>query len=241
MQHTFSLMDWSAWSPNLDSKSAWLEWSEGRFAEQNFDKPEVKDIPMLIRRRLSRLGRMALRVALDVGGSDDAHLVFCSRFGDTEGVAKMMQQLVDGKNLSPSEFSMSVHNAFAGALSILQKNTRSHSAISAGQDSFCAGFLESVMLLKENPGAEILYVFYEEPMFELIPDAASHRLDLALAIRLTGDTDVGSKMSFSVELSDENLRCSEEAVELGFIRFLCSANCEWSWRGENATWHFNKL
>jgi len=44
-----------------------------------------------------------------------------------------MEGLVAGEGVSPAEFTLSVHHALVGLLSIAQSNRRGHTALAAGQ------------------------------------------------------------------------------------------------------------
>jgi hypothetical protein len=208
--------------------------------------PLVKDIPMMTRRRLGRLGRMALRVAMDAGACADDHLVFASRYGDSQCHGALMRDLASQKGLSPTDFSMSVHNAYAGVLSILQQNTHSHTAISAGADSFCAGLLEAVMLLQQCPEREVLLVYYEEPLEPYLRSSETDGADLALALRMsTGLDAAGSGEVMQIGLTGDTDISKHESQQgwapaLSFIHYLAAPSTTsspaWEWNGNRTKW-----
>lgn len=69
-------------------------------------------IPMLIRRKLSPVGKIAISTMLEVYDNDsNTNLVYASRYGELERVVKLIKQEHDENEISPAGFSFSVHNS----------------------------------------------------------------------------------------------------------------------------------
>ncbi len=184
--------------------------------------PPVADIPMLMRRRLSRLGRMALRSAIDANGDGMPHLVFTSRHGECGQTLIQLQRLAEATPLSPARFGMSVHNALAGMFSMLTGNTAPHTAIAAGAQSFEHGLLESVLLVAEDAARQVLLVHYDEPIPEFyeMPDPGQPAMALALLI--------GSQAGDPMVLGHGPDAPAQGDSALAFVRFLTGAQTRWS-------------
>lgn len=122
----------------------WAVWDSA--AQQN-SAPTVAELgfiePML-RRRLSPLAKMSLKVAHDCTHDLPAvHFIYASRHDELNRTSAMLDELASGESLSPTAFSLSVLNASAGLFSILRHDKTPASAISAATESFGYGLLEA--------------------------------------------------------------------------------------------------
>ena len=108
---------------------------------------DLSAIPMLMRRKLSPIGKIAISTMLDCYGenSDDIKLVYASRYGELERVVKLIKQEHEENEISPTGFSFSVHNSTIGLFSLLKNIHSSYNSIAAGENSFSLGFLDAVM------------------------------------------------------------------------------------------------
>ncbi|WP_417797590.1 beta-ketoacyl synthase chain length factor [Terasakiella pusilla] len=238
MTLSFSVRDWAAWGPGLETLQAWEE-SDNLFEDLRAEDlaPPVKDLPMMLRRRLSRLGRMMMRVSHDVDPQDQAAVVFSSRYGESAQTVTLLQSLSLSEPLSPANFSMSVHNGLAGLLSIATKNTKPHTAISAGKGSFCAGLLEACALLSSGQEGRVLLVHCDEPLsdfYEGFTDPSVKPFALALVLEAKGK----EALSLSVT-SGQGQGPSCEDAALGFIEHVLKAHKAWSWCDGRTSWNIN--
>jgi hypothetical protein len=121
--------------------------------------------PML-RRRLNRLGRMALQAAWDCQGDDlGMPIVFASRYGDAARSLALIEDLASGQEVSPTGFNMSVHNAI-GALYAIARADRSNAvSVAAGRASAAAGVVEAAALLADG-APEVMLVCYDDTLPE---------------------------------------------------------------------------
>ena len=161
----FRIEQWRAWAPGLDSAADWCAWQQAPFVPaDNGEQPDVGFLPALQRRRLSRLARMAFHVAwplADLAGP--APLVFVSRHGETPRTLAILSDLADDEPLSPTQFSLSVHNAIIGLWSILRQDTCEMTALAATGDGLEQAILEASCLLAEGAPAVLLVVAEEAP------------------------------------------------------------------------------
>lgn len=237
MALSFSVTRWSAWAPGLETLEEWERHDGAELALDRETKPEVKELPMMLRRRLSRLGRMAMRVALDSGASRGMRLVFSSRYGEAAQTVDLLTSLSKKEGMSPTAFSMSVHNALAGLLSITQKNQHPHTAIAAGEESFCTGLMEAAALLVEDNTRPVLLVHYDEPLPEFyMPYVDENVPSLALAMVLEVRSGNGMRFDFGFSpKSPEQANESQDASK-SFINFLAKNELAWSWSAANRNW-----
>jgi hypothetical protein len=159
---TFCISNWYAWAPGVQDFSAWGGWISGKRIENVDLQPDVSFLPALLRRRLDRVGRMALHVAWHCAeGHSELPLVFASRHGSLARTVDLLGSLDRYEPLSPTAFSLSVHNSTAGLFSIARTDRSPATALAAGPDTLAAALLEGVGLLVESK-CPVLVVFADE-------------------------------------------------------------------------------
>ncbi len=158
----FALRHWAAWAPGLERREDWLAWAMAPFRPAGEAAPAVRDMPAMLRRRADRLGRMALAV-LYQGSCPGAPIVYCSRYGELERVARLLEELAATGSVSPQGFSVSVHNAIAGLYSIATHGRENVQSLAAAEATPLAGLADAAGLLAD--GAEcVRLVLCEEPL-----------------------------------------------------------------------------
>jgi hypothetical protein len=161
----FRIEQWRAWAPGLDSAADWHAWQQAPFAPQDGgEQPDVDFLPALQRRRLSRLARMAFHVAWPLAdAAGPLPLVFASRHGETPRTLAILSDLAHDEPLSPTQFSLSVHNAIIGLWSIQRGDTSEMTALAAEGDGLEQALLEAATLLGEGAPGVLLIVAEEAP------------------------------------------------------------------------------
>ncbi len=144
----FGVQAWAAWSPGPDGD----------------DPPVATLVPALIRRRLSAPARMALHVVEACLGPQPADhaTVFASRHGELARTLELLEQIDQEQEMSPTAFSLSVHNAAAGAYSIARRSRVESTTVAAGRDSFAQGALEALVQSRAS-GRPVLLVYVGGP------------------------------------------------------------------------------
>ena len=168
MQHRIevSVANWSAWAPGLSTRADWQAWARG---EKDFgdagEKPPCAFVKPMLRRRMSRLSRMALEVA-EACREEDARPfhVFCSRYGEYARTTEILFAMARGEPMSPAAFSQSVHNTSAGLFTISHQDTAPSTTVAAGEATLEAGFLEAYTALSTGMTKEALVVYHDEPL-----------------------------------------------------------------------------
>ncbi|MDI6933610.1 beta-ketoacyl synthase chain length factor [Serratia sp. Se-PFBMAAmG] len=143
-------------------------------------------LPAMQRRRLSHLARMAFAVAWPLAeGHEQLPLVFVSRHGETPRTFSILSDLAAGQPLSPTQFSLSVHNAVIGLWSILKGSTSEMTALAAAGDGFENGMMEAATLLAEGVPAVLLVVTEEQPPTAYSPWVEDVPFSYAMALLIT--------------------------------------------------------
>lgn len=158
---------------------AWQFWSADN------GQPDASQIPPMLRRRLSSLGRAAFSVIEPLVQQQGAMpLVYVSRHGECNRTLGLLQDLANGELMSPTAFGLSVHNATAGLYSIHRGLTHSITALSGGCHNVLAGLLEALGMVQHING-KVLCVFCDEPppaIYHAHIDQPLHAFALALVV-----------------------------------------------------------
>jgi Beta-ketoacyl synthase, N-terminal domain len=173
--------------------------------------PTVLPIPAILaaaeRRRTGRVVKLALGVALEAiaqAGEDPAALasVFSSSGADGHNCHELCQALsLAGREISPTRFANSVHNAAAGYWSIGTGSMAESNVLCAFDASFIAGFLEALTQVAVDQEPVLLVAYdseYPPPLHAKrpIPDA------FGVALLLTPQRRASSLARLDAELTD---------------------------------------
>ncbi len=204
MAASFSLLDIEALAPGLDSVASWQQWSlDGCWPEAVL--PATPLIPAMTARRMSHSARLAVQLALQLLERwQPRHLLCVSRHGELSRTFTLLQKLIQQQPLSPTDFSMSVHNTVAGLTTIVGQRPLPASSLAAGVDSFHAGLLEACATLQSVSGPVLLLYFegalpaFYQPWIRVPepPHAIGMVLDVGEQWRYTGlETQEGSSLN----------------------------------------------
>jgi hypothetical protein len=235
----FNIAQWRAWAPGLESVDDWQGWSRQPVVPPASDAaPDVSFLPAMQRRRLSRLARMAFSVGWPLAeGHPELPLVFVSRHGETPRTYDILRDLAAEQPLSPTQFSLSVHNAIIGLWSIMRGETSEMTALAAAGDGLEHGMLEAVALLNEGAPQVLLVVTEEQP-----PEAYSTWIDdvpfpYAMGLLITPGTDWQLSLnSPSVALSKSRW---PHALNLLPMLLDQQTTCQHAWKNREWTWRRN--
>jgi len=125
---------------------------------------DISFIEPIVRRRLSSLSRVALKVAHDcVPEQDHVRVVFASRHGELRRTTDILRAISAGEPVSPTAFSLSVLNAMTGIFGIVRGDRSPASAISAGAQTLGFALLEAHAQFESDPSSPVLLVYADEP------------------------------------------------------------------------------
>lgn len=220
---------WSSWPADADAA------------------PDVRFIEPMVRRRLSTLSRVALKVAHDCAADcPGARTVFASRHGELRRTTEILRSISAGEPVSPTAFSLSVLNAMTGVFGIARSDRSAASALSAGGETLGYALLEAYAQYECDPSAPVLLVYADEPADsaygtieeEVHGGALAILLDRGRSGRQTGRLSCSraaataiSAASVSADSGGTPFATQSEAVH-HCIRTGASAQ----WRGEGAVW-----
>jgi len=163
MNYSLAVLDWHALAPGLSTSEDWNQWA--LLSTNQAFKGEIaksQRIPMMSARRMSPVSRIAVESSLAlIEKYQIDRAVFTSRHGELERTYKILQTLAQQQQVSPTDFSMSVHNTAAGWLTIAAKNTLPVTSLAAGSDSFQQGLLEARAMLSVDGVNTVLLVDFD--------------------------------------------------------------------------------
>jgi Beta-ketoacyl synthase, N-terminal domain len=228
----FILCQWSAWAPGLDGGD------ERLMNPDNTAVPEC--VPKMLQRRLTPLAKAVFNVAGQcVGGGKTLPVVFSSAHGEICKSLDMLKTIQSGHELSPTAFSLSVHNAIAGLFSIAYSNSQEITVIAPGQEGIAPAFIEALGMLYEGAD-EVLIILYDEPIadfYPIVPFNLNVSFPCVLALRIALS---GSGVPFEFCRSAESRDDGEHPVQLlALLKFLVAQKQSLSLgnQGHSWTWH----
>ncbi len=233
---TFNISQWRAWAPGLQSAAHWQQWSHGeRAIDAGEESPDVSFLPAMQRRRLSRLARMAFAVGWPLAeGLAQLPLVFVSRHGETPRTLEILSDLAAAEPLSPTQFSLSVHNAVIGLWSIMRGETAEMTAIAAEGDGFEHAVVEAAGLLHDGAPAVLLIVAEEHPPAAYSPWITDVPCDYALGLLLTpGD-------QWRLSLEGNKAAPAGEPHALSWLRNLLDDRSTFTHTLKDRTWNWQR-
>jgi hypothetical protein len=230
----FGVAAYAACDPQRDCKPAVYRLAHGGFCD---DTAERAAVPTLLRRRVGPIGQMVLRAAWSLREIDCARFIFASRHGEFDRTLKMLNEVADDDGPTPADFSLSVHNALAGLLSVCTGNRRGHIALAAGVDSFGFGLMEAAVCLFERPEEPVMLAYYDAGLPHGYPDTvpACAEATQALALILMPPQQAALR---SIVMTATPAATAEpgEAAAAVFLRFLQTTAPEASAAGERMNW-----
>ncbi len=172
----------------------------------------------MLRRRLDRHGRMALATAWTCAeGLDSVQFVFASRHGDLDRTLELLTALGNKDMLSPTSFSLSVHNSTAGLFSIARGDRAAATAMAAGADTLGLSMLEGANMIAE--GAEHVLVCYADdvppqPYRPYVAEASTrHPFSISLLLTRADAAPLDCHLT-------RHMGAATEAPETALMRFL---------------------
>jgi hypothetical protein len=226
--------------------SRWVSWDCGPDQSRAPTTQDLSFIDPNLRRRLSPLARISLKVAHECASeAGQLRLVYVSRHGDLNRSTSLLNDLAVGQPLSPTAFSTSVLNASAGMYSILRKDTRPSTAVSAGLESFGYGLLEASLQWASDPSEPVLLVYADEPA---LPEYGDIEGDVntahAIGLLIGGEETTAITCQVTAATNDgapcEPTSLCQSKAFLDFLEQDFSASSwlgagrRWSWKREEA-------
>jgi len=182
--------------PGLDgwAQSAAVLAGEAPYTAAPANVPASSLLPPAERRRAPQTVKLALAAgteAFAAAGRDpaDTATVFTSSGGDGQTIHDILTALATPpRELSPTRFHNSVHNAAAGYWGIATGATPASTSLCAHDDSFEAGLLEAMAQAASSGEAVALIAYdvpYPAPLFAVRPVGAAFGVALVFSARPT--------------------------------------------------------
>lgn len=122
-----------------------LEFYIKKISYSTGENIDLSQVPMLMRRKLSPAGKIALSTMTECYEDGIKKLCYASRYGELERVVKLIRQEHEENAISPAGFSFSVHNSTVGLFSLIKNLHIPYNSIAAGEDTFSSGLLDAVL------------------------------------------------------------------------------------------------
>jgi type IV secretory pathway VirB2 component (pilin) len=232
MHMDFNIQSWAVWPPL------------GLLNESDLGKMQdrlLAVVPTNLKRRLSPLAKTVFCALGQCDGiSGCLPVVFSSTHGELAKSLEMIKLIEAGEEISPTTFSLSVHNAIAGLYSIVFGNTSEVTVLASGEDGIAVAFLEALGILQEG-APEVLIVLYDEPLPDFYPSepfllSTGHTSAVALKITRHGD---GQAMQF--RRGEQCGNDGEQPVQLPLlVQFLLGSNTHLHIKTPRQSWYWQK-
>lgn len=154
-------------------------------------------------RRTTRVIRLALKVSELVNAAPNTSVVFASSEGDLDITDKICKALAtEDKMVSPTLFHNSVHNAPAGYLSISGNMKTPSISLSAGNNTFSAGLIESFsqVLVEDN---DVLLVAYDNITPEDLDEFRHFDYPISIALLLSKSKQANTIGSINISVESQ--------------------------------------
>jgi hypothetical protein len=165
-----------------------------------------------------------VRCALGIlDGSPTGEIIFCSRHGNLDTLATLLDCLARADLVSPMTFSGSVHNATPGLIGQIRNERLSHTALAAGEHTLSAGLVEAFAHLKCDDCRNVIVLFADIKVPKIFREFEHDIVgDLALALRL--ELGAREKSAIAVGAGWQGARALFEAVESGASHILVNSS-----------------
>jgi hypothetical protein len=242
----FFVASHSAWAPGIDTEAAWLAWAHGQPNSSASGEPKLQDMPAMLRRRASSTGKMALETAYHCLPSvPETPIIFASRHGEAARSRTLLQDLITQQPLSPATFSLSVHNANAGLLSIARADRGNHIAIAAGPATVEHAIIEACGLLADGT-RQVLLVMADSPppeCFRHYDDCAEQAYAWAWLLQNTPASDGAPAFSLSwsaTEHDTNDINLAQKPGGLDILRFYLRSDAALTRVANGQHWQWSR-
>lgn len=239
----FGLESWAAIAPGLDSRHSWRRWlRDPQPIEEAIGKIDLTAVPAMLRRRFNILGKCAMGAALPLLDDIDAiPALFATRHGDTELTFSLLETLGLGEPVSPTSFSLAVHNAVSGLYTIARRDTSEVNVISAMRGLVLQTLFEAMGQLRERD--RLLCVIYDVPLPEFYRQHNGEQdLPFAYAIAMLLSRESGERYVFA---QDSNTQVTEaqdaDGEQIRLLRLLTGLNEDLYLSQNGVGWRVSKV
>lgn len=235
--YDLTINQWAAWAPGITHQDDWRKWNEGSLTLGGDEQADVGFLPPMQRRRLGTIARAVVHVIFSCSGRQcNVPVIYGSLHGEIHRTFKLLQTIATDQPVSPMDFSLGVHNAVAGLVSMAMENRAPSICLSPGDQGMVNAIIEAIGVLYEESWESVLVVLYDEPLPEYYrPFTESVELPVSLAfeMQLAGSKADGQR--FSLERHTGSDIPTNKTI-IGLIEFLVQERDLIKFSGEEDGW-----
>lgn len=174
--------------------------------------PPPEMLPPAERRRVGAPVKVALAVGKEAFANADrdmslAATVLSSSGGDGDNVHAICETLATSeREVSPTRFHNSVHNAAAGYWGIAAKSHEASTSLCCYDASFAAGLLETAAQLQTETTVPVALIAYDQPYPEPVAAIRSISENFGIAMIFTSEATARSTASLEVKYVAETMQ-----------------------------------
>lgn len=238
-EFSFNLRQWQIVCDKTLTVEDWqqgeLHWLNNAASWQPFT-PSLAFLPPLKRRRLSPSARLFFEAAWPLTEqSPPMPVVYASLNSEISRSFALWQTLLQEGDVSPTSFSLSVHNALIGQWSELQKNRQEMTALTSTEDNLEIALLEANLLLNDGH-SQVLVVVAESPL-EPCYNATVKRLPFAYALAMVVEKGEQYRLSLHSDSCTASLLTDSS---LNFVHQQYLAHAQWQTPRSKGYWQWHK-
>ena len=223
---SFNVVSVACVSPGIHTREQWQGVFNGQLpVSDTLDTALLKPIPAMLRRRLGALGRCAAAAFLSLPTQQTpSPIIYASRHGDTHLSSSLLNGIAHEEPMSPTQFSLAVHNAIGGVISIAQKNTAPMTAIAAMEAMPLQALFEAAGQLTETE--RVICVIYDHPLpepYQAYAQSIERPMAIAFELARADDStlgDVEGVLSIQSEDRDNEAAATQELSLMAFAQLL---------------------
>ena len=237
----FDIKGWQAWAPGVSTPEGWRTWCAQPYVlAASAETADVSFLPALQRRRLSPLARMAFHVGWPLAELMPAQpVVFCSRHGETSRNLQLLTNLAQQEDLSPTHFSLSVHNAVAGLWSIFRNDTSEMTSIAGVEDGLEHALVEAQLLLAAGSPSVLLIIAEDQQPSAYLPWIDDVPFAYALALQVVPGQQW--QLELSSQRTDSAIESKSWPHALQLLPLLMGTQQHLALRVANRQWNWQRL
>lgn len=234
----------AAWAPGIETRERLHRWITSPQPLASAGYPEARFLPAMLRRRCTPLTRIMLTVAYDCCPAErlaEVRTVFASRHGSINESIGLLTAIADEGRVSAATFSHTVHNAQAGLFSIAAGNRQASSSLAGQEDSFAAGYLESLTLLQRSPQSSVLLVAGDVPLAETFaPLIDEPPASWGVGLLLSAREGAGPRVSIAVAPGEDRPPTLRWPAAFEFLRWLHGHSPQLKLATPRRVWTFSR-
>lgn len=197
---------------------------------------DLSDIPAMQRRRLPEVAKRIHRFAQTLA-DEQTPVIYASHNGEISQTLSIIRSF--SGDVSPAKFSLSVHNAIAGLLSVTHKNTQSYQAIDSLSGLIETAVVEAIGLLTKHHRVGIVY--HDETLpTELMTTDENPPTTQVLALTLTRGQDYRLEKTRTPNQQPLDEMTAEFTHIRGIADFLFGSKTHCCNRYANTTWQWSR-